>query len=627
MGALPRWFWLLPALVALLWWPIEPFWASDDFLAVYYAQDLSRALSDFVGPQYGSTDIWFFYRPLITLSFWFDVLLGGGDPFVSHLSNVIAHAASALLIGLLWRRMLDDGGAFCAGLLWAIAAGHVGTVCWAVGRVDGHTTVWCLLSLWLFVRWLEGARAARMLSLVAMALALMSKELALCLPGLIMLCAFAKASGGLGRRTGRAIADSWPHVLLLCGYLALRILLLGRFGGYTATSWAPLPMLQGFGQFALDLVNPLQWTHPATEGAPTTLLGPHLGAAAAWLGLLGYLPAVIALLFVLRSKHRLLGALLLIGLFLCASVPVAGFFNAADNHHNLRYFYLAFAALAGLLVAPGRWYALLALLLFTPAFVQVRYEQLQADRASSAIHSKLLAQRGDDLPGPCLVAGLPRTSPTNIALQFHFGIDRMLEPPFGPGGVSIYAHRPAGATASAIRLSNADDLPVAPPEGTTLLFRGPNLLTTVPAAMLPDLPLSTEGGTDFGGNALLRIAEGERRALRTPGTNAPSFRITVFTATGYLSAVFDQPEQSADGSIIDLKTFFVEAQWATEGDQYWLAGLIVPSTIDLNPVFPVLVEAGYGSGHEFVATHRARELLGFRFDHDFPKMLRKVLGQ
>ena len=31
---MPRWFWLLPALAAALWWPLWPYYASDDFIAV-----------------------------------------------------------------------------------------------------------------------------------------------------------------------------------------------------------------------------------------------------------------------------------------------------------------------------------------------------------------------------------------------------------------------------------------------------------------------------------------------------------------------------------------------------------------------------------------------------------------
>ena len=56
--------------------------------------------------------------------------------------------------------------------------GHTGTIAWAVGRVAGHTTVWILLSLLMFVRWCEGKDRTRAFSLIAMLLALASNELA-----------------------------------------------------------------------------------------------------------------------------------------------------------------------------------------------------------------------------------------------------------------------------------------------------------------------------------------------------------------------------------------------------------------------------------------------------------------
>ena len=144
---MPVWFWLLALFGLCAWWPLQPFWASDDFLALNYAEVLPRAMSDFAGPQYGATDIWFFYRPLITLSFWLDAMLAGGEPFFSHLSNALAHGASSLLVGLIWFRFLPPTAAFGAGLLWATAPSHAGSILWAVGRVDSHTTMWCLLSI------------------------------------------------------------------------------------------------------------------------------------------------------------------------------------------------------------------------------------------------------------------------------------------------------------------------------------------------------------------------------------------------------------------------------------------------------------------------------------------------
>ena len=62
-----------------IWWPWEPYWQSDDFIALHYAQDLDRALRDFTGPQYGATDLWWFYRPFVTLSFWLEQAIAGAD--------------------------------------------------------------------------------------------------------------------------------------------------------------------------------------------------------------------------------------------------------------------------------------------------------------------------------------------------------------------------------------------------------------------------------------------------------------------------------------------------------------------------------------------------------------------
>src|SRR5215471_6083796 len=95
-AAMPRWFWWLPLIALAAWWPVAPYWASDDFVALHHATDFGNVLRDFAGPQYGAQDIWLFYRPLILLSFWLDGLVGGTDPWFAHFANVLAHAANTL---------------------------------------------------------------------------------------------------------------------------------------------------------------------------------------------------------------------------------------------------------------------------------------------------------------------------------------------------------------------------------------------------------------------------------------------------------------------------------------------------------------------------------------------------
>ncbi|MGE3171876.1 MAG: glycosyltransferase family 39 protein [Planctomycetota bacterium] len=619
-GALPRWFWLLPLAVAAAWWPIQPYWASDDYFALHYARDFGNVLADFLGPQYAADDLFFFYRPLITLSLWLEQQVAGSDPFLAHLDNVLVHAASALLVGCLWRRLLDDGPAFAAGLVWALSPMHIGGIAWAVGRTDGTSTVFGLLSMLMLVRWIEGRQRTRLPSLLLMATALLCKETALCLPGLAALLAFAMAGeDGFAARARAALRGAWPHALLLAGYLAWRIGVLGRMGGYDAASFSePLLMLAGFGRYALDLLDPLHWKLP-TEGLPPAI------TQAWWPPWIGLLPALLALWSCARRGRRQ-PALLCLGWFALASVPLAGFFLQADNHHNLRYFALAFAGLAGLLVAGGKVAIAVALLVFVPPLVQVRLDQWRADRTSAAMHQKLVQQLADAPPGPWFIAGLPHQDPTSTALQFHFGIDRMLEPPFARGGVQVYAHRPFFRLPGAAVLQDDDDLPIAPPEGTTFLFRGPDLLISVPQKALPALPLQAPAVIDLSVARLFELNRGELVVrLVTPGVRTDALRVTFFTASGYFGATVANhaPAGAADGGL-DLLRFFQQAEWAHGRDM--IHGLELPTILDRVPEFPVLIEGGTVQNGAFRPTHRARQLLRVRFDRQLPALLRGELG-
>ncbi|MEQ1634581.1 MAG: glycosyltransferase family 39 protein, partial [Planctomycetota bacterium] len=426
-----RWFWSLPLLVLLAWFPIAPYWASDDFFALHWAKDFEHVLADFHGPWYGAKDLFFFYRPLITLSLWLELQVAGSDPFLAHLDNVLVHAASALLVALLWRRWLSNTFAFAAGLVFGLSPIHIGAIGWAIARTDGFSCALALLSTLLLVRHLEGRQRTRTGSLVAFGLALLCKETVLCLPGLLFVIAFVLANTeALPQRTKSALRAIWPHAVLLGIYLGWRLLLLGRLGGYEAAVYQPLAMAKGLFDYTLSLLNPLHWSPPFGDATASedwravvdrALQRYHL----AWLGLL---PFALAIVRCLRQR-RAFALAAMAAWFLLASVPMAGFFAQSDNAHNLRYFCLAFAGLSGVLVIGGRIAVAIALCSAAAVLVRVRVEQFTADSQSRAMHGKLVSQLGErDLPGPWFVAGLPHQSPYGVALQLHFGIDRLLLP-------------------------------------------------------------------------------------------------------------------------------------------------------------------------------------------------------
>lgn len=631
---LSRWFLLLPLLAIAAWWPLDPYWQSDDFLALHYAQDLGRTLHDFAGPQYGATDIWLFYRPLITLSFWFDALVGGGDPFAAHLGNVVAHGLSALVAGLLWRRFLPDGSAFAAALLWALLPSHAGSIAWAVGRVDSHTTVWCLLSLWATLRHAErrsrGERAGRLGMLIATAAALASKELAFVVPPLATALVALRAEGGARERLRAAAAASWPLWALFAAYLGFRWFALGRFGGYLGAHYDAPAMAGGLLQIVANLLVPLRWC----------------GGSGVWLWLAAA-PAALAVAAGLRAPGRLLAT---VGLFALAAAPMAGFFADAQNVHSLRYFYLPSIALVGLFTAPGRLFAALAALAVLPALVEMRTVQREADRQSAAMHRALLREVDDGAPSPLFVAGLPHGNPAGSVVQLHFGVDRMLEPPFGPGGAKLYALRPLlGEIPGVLRLAAADDVPFLLPEGSTWFFADATALGRVPHTppALPDLPLlgDADGVLDLSSARLLAMAEqapslwaarAPSFGLRTPGVRPTGFRATIFTANGYLCCLCQDHGLGGPGEgSLDMLRFFADDPVAgTKAAITGLAGtrvigedVKVPTAIDLSTEFPVLIEAGAMDGARFVPSHRARRLLRFRFDRGYAAWTRLVQGK
>ncbi|MFK7741202.1 MAG: hypothetical protein AB8H80_12860 [Planctomycetota bacterium] len=705
MRPLPHWFWLLPLLAIAAWWPIDPYWASDDFLALHYASDLGRAASDLVGPQYGATDVWLFYRPLITLSFWFDQLFAGGDPWFSHASNVLAHGTSALLAGLILRRFLPDGAAFLAALCWAIVPGHTGSIAWAVGRVDSHTVVWCLLALWLTVRAVSTDRyigigggsgsgsgsniraagggksptrpAKRWPIAAATALALMSKELAFVVPALASIVAFAAAGNcapNLRERLRTAAAVTWPAWLVFGLYLPFRLLVLGAFGGYQAASLTQLEpgvLAGGLGQVLLDTAAPIRWVGARAGGDGLQAAIPTWAAALAC-----GLPCAIAVLVAIWRRPR---AVAMLGLaFLIALAPMVAFLPAAHNPHNLRYYYLPSIALLGICGLGGRAPLVAILLAWLWPLCAMRIEQREADLVCQRQHQALLQfaaspAQAENAGQPLFVAGMPDSNRSGTAVQLHFGVDRMLAPPFVNRTQPLYPWRPALRRPDAVRLTADGAMPFALPEGTTVRLapagapagadasRQPRFgqITVQTAPEPPPLPElvirgDVDGVLDITTDRLDPLIEDAKRlwanrepsfGLTFPGVSAPWLRVTLFTAIGYVSCVCQNPALPTDRGAtaganrmrLDVLRWLagdgahgIEAAFLTADLTVKIGDvLVLPTTHDLQATFPTLIEAGSldPAAGRFVPSHRARRLIRFRFDRRYADWVRRVQGK
>src|SRR5438067_8811884 len=84
-----------------------------------------------------------FYRPLQRLTYTWDYAWFGFAPWGYHLSNIVLHAAAAVMLFLFLEKIAASFGvargrffAALAALIWAVHPLHTSAVCYVAGRAD-----------------------------------------------------------------------------------------------------------------------------------------------------------------------------------------------------------------------------------------------------------------------------------------------------------------------------------------------------------------------------------------------------------------------------------------------------------------------------------------------------------
>ena len=178
-----------------------------------------------------------FYRPLQTVSFMLDALVGGPKPFIYHLTNLLLHIVGSLcvfwlLLTLGYHRL----SSLLLALLFALHPMFVPMVAWVPTRGDLLLTIFVIVSFVLFIKSFRGNRPALVVwHGITFFLALLSKETAVAVPALCLLYYYFE----LRKTKARRLIKSYFVVWLIAGgawyYLhsALHVVegRLGRFRG------------------------------------------------------------------------------------------------------------------------------------------------------------------------------------------------------------------------------------------------------------------------------------------------------------------------------------------------------------------------------------------------------------
>jgi len=129
------------------------------------------------------------WHPLTWLSHMLDCQLYGLKPAGHHLTNLVFHIASTLLLFLVLKGM--TGALWRSGFvaaLFALHPLHVESVAWVAERKDVLSTFFWILTMWTYVRYTKQPRLNRyMLVLLSFGLGLMSKPMLVTLPFVLLL--------------------------------------------------------------------------------------------------------------------------------------------------------------------------------------------------------------------------------------------------------------------------------------------------------------------------------------------------------------------------------------------------------------------------------------------------------
>ena len=371
----------IPIAIALVVLNLFVYWGVQRFDFVNW--DDSTYLTENANVQAGLSlsNLWWalttghspYWHPLTWLSHMLDVTLYGMDAGPHHVTNLILHVASTLLLYLLLRRMTrDPGPSALVAALFAVHPLHVESVAWLAERKDVLSSLLLFVTIWMYLRYVEAPSSRRYLAVVAAyVLALMSKPMVVTLPFALLLLdlwplrrfagsedpaytprAGSKDAAYSGRRPGlqtrRIILEKIPLMALAFATSAATFVVQKQVGAVANLSALPLPLriqnaLLGYVMYLWTTMWPanLAAFYPLRDIAAWEVAG----AAALLLALTG-------LVFAVRRTHPyvLVGWLW----YLVTVAPVIGLMQAGEQARADRFMYVPIVGLFIVVAWGGR---------------------------------------------------------------------------------------------------------------------------------------------------------------------------------------------------------------------------------------------------------------------------------
>jgi len=193
-------------------------------------------------PTYFTSHVWAavmpealgnYYRPLFLLWLRINDAVFGNQAWGWHLTTILSHLLTTLLVYVLaWRLGSGSDGALLAALIFGLHPAHIEAVAWISGVTEPLLGILLIAAFLSYVQWrVEGALKWKVISLVLFALAMLEKETALILPGLLLVYEWIWGTEWESPRQvrriltwcGGALGKIWPYFLLIALYVPARV--------------------------------------------------------------------------------------------------------------------------------------------------------------------------------------------------------------------------------------------------------------------------------------------------------------------------------------------------------------------------------------------------------------------
>lgn len=247
---------LLLLTSAIFFKGVTPSFSSDDFVHLennIHFQNLAEASEVFIKP-YGRE-----YRPLVRLSLWLNHQMG--DTALAYkISNLLMHLMCiALLYGLLLRLGVSKTAALIASSMFAFHPIHTTSVHFILGRTDLVAVVFYLAALYCTAGWHKvPGFAQQAITFIWFAAALLSKELAITLPIMMLATLVVQQKTVTFTNLMRTGIKLWPFALLALIYLFARIYQWKSMDAAVEvyTDFSPRNILTNYVEWAFALLYP-----------------------------------------------------------------------------------------------------------------------------------------------------------------------------------------------------------------------------------------------------------------------------------------------------------------------------------------------------------------------------------